>query len=258
MDLSELLRISEKECGGVYSLTPTHRAFYEVKSLKLPPDFFIHRGCYCVFNKMNGNISTCSRAKKRCMNAAARGHFFKGVCPNGIYELVQPVIFQGELAAVIHCGHFISEQFSTENNGKPYGGPSPATLDKETEQKIEQRMAFIAEYIRLELQSWLEHGGNRGKQRDEDYYLEQAKSFIAKRFSHDISLEELAASLKVNPNYLGGLLRRLSGKNFRSLLNDKRIEASKEYLKLHRHLTISQIALMCGFSDSNYFSTVFV
>lgn len=257
MNLTELLRISEKECSGIYSLTPTHRAFYEVEALKLPPDFYVHRGPYCVFTKMNGNVMVCSKGKKRCMRMAARGRFFKGLCPNGVYELVQPVIFQGELVAAIHCGHFASEKTPDTVNGRPYDGPELKKLDHATELKIQQRLLFIADYIKLELELWLDRGGDRGKQRDENYYLEQATNFIARRFSHDISLDELAASLKVNPNYLGGLLRRLSGKNFRRLLNEKRIDASKVYLRLHKHMTISQIATMCGFPDSNYFSTVF-
>ena len=63
--------------------------------------------------------------------------------------------------------------------------------------------------------------------------------------------------LKVNPNYLGSLIRRKTGSSFRALLAHRRMEEAKIYLKLHKHLTVTKVARLCGFSDSNYFSSVF-
>ena len=45
--------------------------------------------------------------------------------------------------------------------------------------------------------------------------------------------------------------------NFRELLLERRIREAKVYLKLHRNHSITQIATLCGFHDSNYFSTCF-
>ena len=63
--------------------------------------------------------------------------------------------------------------------------------------------------------------------------------------------------LKVNPNYLGALIRRKTGSTFRRLLAQRRIEESKIYLKLHPALSVTKISRLCGFTDSNYFTTVF-
>ena len=41
------------------------------------------------------------------------------------------------------------------------------------------------------------------------------------------------------------------------LLLERRIKEAQVYLKLHRHLSVTRIASLCGFHDSNYFSTCF-
>ena len=75
--------------------------------------------------------------------------------------------------------------------------------------------------------------------------------------SEDIRLTDLTGFLRVNPNYLGGLLKNRLGKNFHALLTERRLREAKIYLRLHRHLTVGHISSLCGFSDSNYFSLVF-
>lgn len=63
----------------------------------------------------------------------------------------------------------------------------------------------------------------------------------------------------MNPNHLGSAIRRASnGRSFRELLTERRIREAKLLFSLEpsRH-TVAGVGRRCGFSDSNYFSTVF-
>ncbi|MBO5959088.1 MAG: helix-turn-helix transcriptional regulator, partial [Lentisphaeria bacterium] len=71
------------------------------------------------------------------------------------------------------------------------------------------------------------------------------------------SLKDLADKLHCHTGYLGERIRAQFGKTFRQLLAERRVEESKVFLKLHREYTVGKIASLCGFDDSNYFSSVF-
>lgn len=258
MLLADLLRLTEKEYGVSVCLCPRHPAFYAAEALSLPPDCYLHHGPYCVFAKMSGGLELCAANKARSLEVAKRGRAFSGVCPNGLREYAQPVNFDGGLAAVVYAGHLSSGSGGLAAvNGRSYEGPMPLQAGAGMETALRSRLRFIAAFIVMELRLWLERGGQEGKRRREEFYLEHARRYIARHYPEDISLGGLAESLRVNQNYLGSLLRKLGGGNFRELLNARRIEEAKVYLRLHRGMGVSQIAALCGFSDSNYFSTVF-
>jgi YesN/AraC family two-component response regulator len=116
---------------------------------------------------------------------------------------------------------------------------------------------FTAKFIKVELDLWeLEHP-SFFRRRPESSLLSQALAFIDQQYTKDISLGNLAHLLKVNPNYLSGVIHSGAGKTFRRLLNEKRVKEAEIYLKLHREMNVTEIAMLCGFNDSNYFSTVF-
>lgn len=257
MKLSELLRLLEKQTGAVLCLQPRHPAFSDFDDLRLQPDQYLHHGPYCVFAKQAGGLPVCSTNKTRSMELAGRGRAFTGVCPYGLRELVQPVMYENNLAAVLYAGHLSAGREPAEVNGQSYTGRRLPSLTSDQEAALRRELRLAAALIRWEITLWQEKGGHGGRRHDEQYYLDQTDFFIAHHYSEDISLGELAATLRVNPNYLGGIIRRRTGSNFRQLLNRRRIEEAKTYLQFHRGLNITEIAAMCGFADSNYFSTVF-
>ena len=124
---------------------------------------------------------------------------------------------------------------------------------------IRRAETFLKELIAAEAELGCagEDGNSDKKHRKESFYRESALNFIASHYPENIALSDLAGRLRVNPNYLGGILRRQTGKTFRELLTWKRLEESKVLLKFHRHLSVTEIAFLCGFHDSNYFTKRF-
>jgi len=257
MKLSDLLRLAEKETGAVFCMEPKHPVFFTEEDLKLLPDQYVHHGPYCVWVKSVGGLGICAANKKQSLKLGEKGRSWSGVCPHGLMEYAAPVRFDGQLAALVYAGHLDSGREPAEINGKRYTGPKPPAVGPAERRKIRDRLRLVALAVEMELRLWREHGGRVGKRRDEAYYWEQTSFYIAGHYAENVSLGELAAELKVSANYLGGIIRKKCGRTFRELLNEKRVSEAQTYLRYHRWLNITEIAAMCGFEDSNYFSTVY-
>ena len=80
--------------------------------------------------------------------------------------------------------------------------------------------------------------------------------YMQNNYNRNISLEELGKLVNLHPRYLCTLFRQVSGKNVGDLICEIRIEKAKRLL-LYTSLSITEIALDIGFSDSQYFSKVF-
>ena len=70
------------------------------------------------------------------------------------------------------------------------------------------------------------------------------------------TLSAAARELGVSPNHLNGLLKEQTGLTFRQLLIQQRMEMAKTLLRFG-HESCTDIAMACGFSDSNYFARLF-
>lgn len=71
-----------------------------------------------------------------------------------------------------------------------------------------------------------------------------------------LTLNELSTVVSVSPSHLSRIFKSETGMSMTDYINLKRIEESKPYL-LRGNLPITEIALMVGFNDLNYFGRVF-
>ncbi|MEW8955258.1 helix-turn-helix domain-containing protein, partial [Clostridium sp.] len=87
-------------------------------------------------------------------------------------------------------------------------------------------------------------------------YVKKAIAFIDARYSDDITLDDISKYLNINKCYFCTILKKETGKTFSRLMNEIRIEKSKELLSKD-DLSILDIALSVGFNNQNYFSSIF-
>lgn len=87
-------------------------------------------------------------------------------------------------------------------------------------------------------------------------FIDEMKKYIRENFTNDISLDQVAEHVGLNPDYLGRLFKRIEGLTFTDYLISLRMEKAKELLG-ERELSIKEIAYMVGYSDPNYFSRAF-
>ncbi|MGI6152782.1 MAG: response regulator transcription factor [Christensenellaceae bacterium] len=86
--------------------------------------------------------------------------------------------------------------------------------------------------------------------------VREAKKYISAHFSEDLTLEEVAGKVFLNPVYFSVMFKNEEGINFSKYLIDLRISKAKELLSGSQH-SIGQIAGMVGYADHKHFSKLF-
>ena len=80
--------------------------------------------------------------------------------------------------------------------------------------------------------------------------------FISKNFMTNISLSDIAHACSCSESTICHLLKKHKGISAQKYISNLRIEQAKKLLKTS-YLSVTDIALMCGFDNANYFSTAF-
>jgi AraC-like DNA-binding protein len=85
---------------------------------------------------------------------------------------------------------------------------------------------------------------------------ERCVHYIDQYYQRRITLQELAEYVHLHPNYLCQLFREQTGKTVFEHINWVRVHDASKLLR-STQLPISQIAVQCGFQNTNYFSRIF-
>lgn len=89
-----------------------------------------------------------------------------------------------------------------------------------------------------------------------NYTIKRALDYIRNHYQESISLEKVAASLDITPEYLSTLFNREMEQNFSVFLKRFRISHAKRLLK-DTDKKIYEIAKEVGYTDAKYFNRVF-
>ena len=79
---------------------------------------------------------------------------------------------------------------------------------------------------------------------------------IEHKYSEKITLSELANTVGLSVHHFCRSFKQLTGKTTTDYINNIRLDKSIYYLK-QTDYNITEIALMCGFENGNYFSRIF-
>ncbi len=91
---------------------------------------------------------------------------------------------------------------------------------------------------------------------DHSPIIKRAADFIAINLGHPLSLQQIAHHLKLHPVYLSRRFKAETGLTITDYINQHRLKIAENYLKTST-LSITEIAVLTGFSDGNYFTRVF-
>lgn len=86
--------------------------------------------------------------------------------------------------------------------------------------------------------------------------IQEACQYICKYYSNAISLESIAKIVYMSPTYFSKKFKKVTGMGFVEFLNNIRIKNATDMLS-DTQLSINDIAILCGYQDTNYFSDVF-
>ncbi len=90
----------------------------------------------------------------------------------------------------------------------------------------------------------------------DDAYLERLYETIASMDLRELSLEQAASRLQVNPTYLSRVFRQKTGQKFIDYVTSLRIERAKALLR-DTDLKLCEVAALVGWNQANYFNRVF-
>ncbi|MBQ7260002.1 MAG: helix-turn-helix domain-containing protein [Lachnospiraceae bacterium] len=86
--------------------------------------------------------------------------------------------------------------------------------------------------------------------------ISQARQYIEKNYSRDISLDDVANSVDVSPYYFSRMFKEETGETFIEYLTRTRIDHAKELI-MDPRMPIGEIGQAVGYVDPNYFSRIF-
>ncbi|MCR2802696.1 response regulator transcription factor [Paenibacillus soyae] len=109
---------------------------------------------------------------------------------------------------------------------------------------FEQQLEEIARQIRTK---------RRGHVKDP---VEEVKAYIEQNLSKELSLEEVAERLGLNPSYFSQLFKQMTDETFVQYRIKRRMERAKKLLALP-HYKITDISHEVGYSDHPYFTKTF-
>ena len=106
------------------------------------------------------------------------------------------------------------------------------------------------------LLSAMTKGKGDEKQDKEKGHIQAAKAFIRNNFQFPISVEDVARSVGVSPNYLAGLFQKEGEMSPKAYLTEIRMQAAKNLL-LESSSAIGDIAKAVGYRNPLHFSKIF-
>jgi len=86
--------------------------------------------------------------------------------------------------------------------------------------------------------------------------LEKAVAYIHSKFQEDLSLEDAAEHVHLNPYYFSKLFKQQTGETFIDYVTRLRIDQAKEMIRDSK-LSLKEVCYAVGYKDPNYFSRVF-
>jgi len=98
---------------------------------------------------------------------------------------------------------------------------------------------------------------NKNSQKRYAVLIEKAREYIHQKFAmSDLTLDKIASTVNVSPNYFSSLFNQETGMTFIEYLTDIRMERAKDYLRCSSR-KITEIGFLVGYQDSHYFSYIF-
>ena len=102
------------------------------------------------------------------------------------------------------------------------------------------------------LNAWTDESEDKGN----EVLIRTLKKYIDEHLDHELSRKELANSVFLSESYISHIWRSVTGSSLKDYITTMKIEQAKKMLR-ETGYSISQIALMLGYTHFAYFSSTF-
>lgn len=222
--------------------------------------FNIHENPYCIY------VKSCKAAQEHCIAKQSKivekckDGSFCGVCYAGVKEYVYPILHNGNVVGFICVSGFSCE------NGNEY----ISTVAKKYDLSYDTLLAtYKALKVNMPEKAYVDtliyplcymfelaHIKAVSDIEQESTLICKIIHYLKKNYTLDITSETLCAEFQCSRSHLSRLFNQQMKLSIREYINSLRIESAKILLR-DTKLEIADIAISVGFSEPNYFTSVF-
>lgn len=230
----------------------------------------IHHVPYCLAVKSNRAAwDNCILCQEKVYKKCRLGSPFWGMCYAGVEEYITPILNDQAIGFISVSGYRINPEKALPRIRKVAdvyvlnyedllalytSSLKDVPPDDAYLRTLLQPLAYMIEKL-CEMAVKL-YPVNQITQCNADYIYSKVIQYLNKNFASKVSVADITELCHCSESYINHLFKKRSGKNISAYVNSLRVEEAKKLLR-GSHLSISEISGMTGFSDSNYFSTVF-
>ncbi len=238
--------------------------------------YYIHRSSFCMYIKSNKKLwdyclNNSQRLHKKCETIDG---YFIGTCYSGVSEMVIPVKYEGRVIAALCLYGFelnerrahhriakVSRKYRIDKDKALRLYTHTVTKKAPDYEKAMQLCGILAEFFIVVYRSLLSEGKvSRYTANTNDasrvYHLSNAIEYIRLNYANDIKIADIAAFCHCSVSYMSHLFKAGMNQSINHYINQVRIDKAKDLI-LRNSYTFYEISGKCGFSDPNYFSSVF-
>lgn len=221
----------------------------------------IHRNPFCMFVKTSDEAwGKCIRCQQKIYSKSDEDFFF-GMCYAGLEEYVFKV---DDNTFISVSGYGINREKSAERinrisknfflNKEDLFAFYDRGLkhEPEDEDALKARIYPLCHMIRLSLLQQRRTSEIQSNNRTFDSIL----AYIQGNIMRDISLKDIADACACSESTVSHLFKKYANQPVKKYIRNLRINQAKVLLSAS-DVPVTNVALLCGFSDVNYFSTVF-
>lgn len=222
--------------------------------------FNIHDNSYCVYLKSCEALHNhCVKKQKKILENLEKGSFC-GTCHAGVKEYIYPISNGRENVGFISVSGYKTENadsyikkisseygFDYKNLKEIYSSLSDTIPERD---EIDTLIIPLCKMLEL---AYIK--GEDGPQKEESL-PEKIVKYIKRHRNSNITSEDICRRFSCSRSYMSARFNEFTGKSLREYITELRI-ADAKLLLLNSSLTVTEIALSVGFSDSNYFSVIF-
>lgn len=238
--------------------------------------FLIHKNPFCMHIKSDKELwDRCLSMKKGIRSKCIRlGRPYYGMCYCGVGEFIVPIVSEGIVIGVICAGEYNSHPEISRyriNKVARRHGMDAGILMKKFEastqstvpdiELINNLLGIAAEYLAGVYASISASGRTdilkeQSSLNTETYILSHALEYIRQNVFEKVTLKDISAFCHCSDSYISHIFKKKMKTNIKNYINRLRLTHAKKLL-LETNCTVAEIALSSGFSDPNYFSSVF-
>ncbi len=222
--------------------------------------FNIHDNSYCIFAKSCGQLyEHCVQCQKKVREKLNQGSF-AGTCHAGVKEFVYPIIDGDTNRGFVSVSGYKDEkgQSYVKRISEKYLVPYHQLKDVYNSLKGEAPLKEWVDGVINPLMRMLELAYIKDKEHPNRKvtFTDNVVAYIKRHHSENITSEDICRRFACSRSYMSGCFNRDMGMSVREYISKLRIEDAKQLLKFSG-ISVTEIAMTVGYTDSNYFTNLF-